>query len=1001
MLKFYEKSLKDIDYLIKKIKDTIYSPVAEVTVFGSVTPEPVPFAQRQQGTPVEFKKGESWGKLWDCAWVNVCGTIPESARSQHVVLHFDCGGESLIYDRQGNPIRGLTNVDSTFETSLGLPGKTVWQLTAENCPNGKVDLWLDLACNDLFGNLGSGTLDLAEIAVCHDELRALYYDAWVLFDLLKSLDAESPRYRRLVVCLEQALDLATGYSDDAIAAARQCLATELNKKGGDPTITVTGIGHAHIDLAWLWPLRETKRKGARTFSTALDLLARYPDYHFGASQPQLFQWIKEDHPQLFERVKQQVKAGRFEIQGDMWVEPDMNVPSGESLVRQFIYGRQFWQQEFSQVTNMLWLPDVFGYNANLPQIMKKSGIDYFMTQKLSWNEHNKFPHHTFIWHGIDGTGVLTHMLPEENYNSPAAPRGIKFIEKNYQDAGVCDSALMLFGIGDGGGGPGPEHLERLQRIKDLNGISPVKQGKACDFFHHIAKDQRNYPHYKGELYLEKHQGTLTTQARNKFYNRKMENALRELEFAASRMSFYTQAAYPVEQLRQIWQEVLLYQFHDILPGSSIKRVYDESVARYAILLAEVEQLTQHYLTEFAEYCAVPAGNTVAHNITGFAREAWVAMADGYRHITLPAFGYTELDNLPSPAIPAMTVQNTYLENEVIRIVFNAQGNISEIIDTETGKSVLRDNTLGNQLAVYDDICGNCWDIDITWRDRTPEYFVLSEVTSRQEGPLAIVEQHYRYGNSTLQQTISLTPGSKLITFTTTVDWHENLKMLRTSFDVAVFSDDVNCDIQFGKFKRSTLTRNVYDAAQFEICAHKWIDYSERDYGVALINDCKYGHYAKNGILDLNLLRSQNSPGVDADRGQHTFSYALFPHCGDEVEGQVNREAYLFNNPVKLCTHEGSVTGSNHRVASSFIRCDSPHVCVETIKQTEAGEGLALRLYEFDGCHTQAMVTLDPRITQGQLCNLMEENGEPVTIKEGKVMLTFTPFEIKTLVVSVE
>lgn len=1001
MLKFYQKSLNDIDFLIKKLKDAIYSPVADVTVFGSVTREPVPFAQRQQGTPVEFKKGENWGKLWDCAWVNVCGTIPESVRNQHVVLHFDCGGESLIYDREGNPVRGLTNVDSTFETSLGLPGKTVWQLTPQNCPEGKVDLWLDLACNDLFGNLGSGTLDLAEIAICHDELRALYYDAWVLFDLLKSLDAETPRYRRLVVCLERALDLASGYSGTAIAAARQCLATELNKKGGDPTISVTGIGHAHIDLAWLWPLRETKRKGARTFATALDLLARYPDYHFGASQPQLFQWIKEDHPQLFERVKAQVNAGRFEIQGDMWVEPDMNVPSGESLVRQFIYGRQFWQQEFGKTTHMLWLPDVFGYNANLPQIMKKSGVDYFMTQKLSWNEHNKFPHHTFIWHGIDGTGVLTHMLPEENYNSPAAPRGIKFIEKNYQEAGVCDSALMLFGIGDGGGGPGPEHLERLQRIKDLNGISPVKQGKAIDFFHHIAEDQQYYPHYKGELYLEKHQGTLTTQAKNKFYNRKMENALRELEFAASRMYFYTQTPYPTDQLREIWQEVLLYQFHDILPGSSIKRVYDESVARYEILLAQVEQLTRHYLALFADYRAVPPGKTVAHNMTGFAREEWIALADGYRHVTLPAFGYTAVDDQPVSAIPTLVARNSALENDVIRVSFNEQGHISEIIDKQNGKAILRNGTLGNQLAVYDDICGNCWDIDITWRDRTPEFFTLTDVTSRQEGPQAIVEQHYRYGSSTLRQKISLMPGSKRITFETTVDWHENLKMLRTAFDLAILSDDVNCDIQFGKIRRSTLTSHVYDAAKFEICAHKWIDYSQRDYGVALLNDCKYGHYAKNGILDLNLLRSQNSPGVDADRGQHTFSYALFPHGGDEVEGQVNREAWLFNNPVRLEVSTGGMQSDSPVVASSFIHCDSPHVCVETIKKTEDGEGLAIRLYEFDGCHANAVITLDPHIIHGRLCNLMEENGEPVAINAGNVVLSFTPFEIKTLVVNVK
>lgn len=986
MLSFDEKLLRDIDYQLQQIKENIYTPLSELTVNGFITREPVPFAQRGQGKAHRFRLGERWGELWDCAWVNVRGTVPEHARADTVVMLFDCGGEALVVDANGAPLRGLTNVDSTFEPSLGQAGKVVFPLEAR----AEVDLWLDLACNDLFGSLRSGVMAQAHIARCDTALRDLYYDAWVLNDLLKCLDRSSARFKRVLVCLSGALNQLTGYDADTVAACRRKLAAELGKRGGDPTLSVVGIGHAHIDLAWLWPIRETKRKGARTFATALDLLSRYPDYHFGASQPQLFAWIKEEYPQLYARVQRQVAEGRFEIQGDMWVEADTNVPSGESLVRQFLYGRQFFQREFGDATRMLWLPDVFGYNANLPQIMKRAGIDYFMTQKLSWNEHNAFPHHTFIWHGIDGSSVLAHMLPEETYNGPAAPRSIRRIETAYHEAGVCDKALMLFGIGDGGGGPGEEHVERLKRIKNLSGIAPVAQGKAIDFFQHIEKDSASYPHYHGELYLEKHQGTLTTQARNKWFNRKLENALRELEFVASRQLYAGHGDYPDEEIAAIWREVLLYQFHDILPGSSIKRVYDESVERYQTLLAQVEQLTDGYL---AQVNARP-GAFVIHNLSGFDRQEWLTLADKPQRVTVPALGYRVVEAVADTSLPETIAEPQRLENDLLRVDFNAQGHIVAVMDKQAQRAVLQPGQVGNRLAVYDDICGDCWDIDITYRQREPECFRLIATAARHEGAAAVVEQHYRYGQSTLTQKISLLPGSKRLTFETRVDWHERDKMLRTAFAVNVLSDRVSCDIQFGKIYRSARVNHVYDAAQFEICAHKWIDYSQPDYGVALLNDSKYGHYAKDGVLDLNLLRSQRYPGVNADAGEHRFCYALFPHCGDEVVGQVNREAYLFNNPLRVRLGEGGQLDA--MAGASFVACDSPHICLETLKKAENGRALVLRAWEFDGLQTTATIRLPAGVTRCAVANLMEVEEEAVAVTQGSITLTFTPFEIKTL-----
>lgn len=980
MLSFDEKLLRDIDYQIQQIKKAIYTPVCELTVNGFLTPEPVPFAERKRGRAHAFRLGERWGELWDCAWVNVRGRVPDDLKAQETVMLFDCGGEALVVDAEGAPVRGLTNVDSTFEPSLGQAGKVVFPLDGVR----EVDLWLDLACNDLFGSLRGGVLSQAHIATCNVALRDLYYDAWVLADLLKCLERSSARFKRVLACLSEALNALRDYSAEAVARCRQALAVELLKQGGDPAMSVVGIGHAHIDLAWLWPIRETKRKGARTFATALDQLARYPDYYFGASQPQLFQWVKEDYPQLYARVQRQVQEGRFEIQGDMWVEADTNVPSGESLVRQFLYGRRFFQREFGQTTQMLWLPDVFGYNGNLPQIMHKSGVDYFMTQKLSWNEHNPFPHHTFIWHGIDGSSVLAHMLPEETYNGPAAPRSIRRIEMAYHEAGVCDKALMLFGIGDGGGGSGEEHLERLRRIKNLSGIAPVTQGNAIDFFRHIDHGRERYPHYHGELYLEKHQGTLTTQARNKWFNRKLENALRELEFVASRRWFYGEGDYPAARLDAIWQEVLLYQFHDILPGSSIKRVYDESVARYQALLAEVEQLIRANLTQ--------RGTFVIHNLSGFDREEWLMLADTPVRVAVPAFGYRVIDEAVATPLPDIIAQTQRLENDLLRVEFNAQGHIVALVDKQAGRSLLQPGTVGNRLAVYDDICGDCWDIDITYRQRDADGFVLADTSAYREGAAAVVEQRYRYGSSTLTQKISLLPGSKRLTFDTRVDWHESEKMLRTAFAVNVQSERVSCDIQFGKIQRSARVNNVYDAAQFEICAHKWIDYSQPDYGVALLNDSKYGHYAKDGVLDLNLLRSQHYPGVNADVGEHRFSYALFPHCGDEVVGEVNREAYLFNNPLRVLVSEGEQDANR----ASFIACDSPHICLETVKRAEEMPALAVRAYEFDGVQATATIQLPAGVTRCYLANLMETVEEEIAVVEGSVTLTFTPFEIKTL-----
>ncbi|HEX3640729.1 MAG TPA: glycoside hydrolase family 38 C-terminal domain-containing protein, partial [Ktedonobacteraceae bacterium] len=508
---------------------------------------------------------------------------------------------------------------------------------------------------------------------------------------------------------------------------------------------------------------------------------------------------------LYKKIQAKVAEGRWETQGAMWVEADTNVSGGEALVRQIIYGKRFFREEFGKDPKMLWLPDVFGYTAALPQILKKAGVDYFLTIKISWNSFNVFPHHTFFWQGIDGSRVLTHMPPEGNYNSSAAPRAIIETEKKFADKAVSEHCALVFGIGDGGGGPGTEHLERLAREKNLDGLAPVTQEHMETFFDSLAQDTTEYQTWTGELYLERHQGTYTTQGRNKRFNRKMELALRELEFAATLAGALVGHTYPTQELDAIWKEILLYQFHDILPGSSITRVYDESLARYQQLFEQTQQLLSQ-----AQAALIPqpdaaqnSQSVTVFNSLSWERSEWLLIHNQWHYVTAPSLGYTTL-NLAThlrndEALKGLIASTDVLENDKLRVSFAADGTIQAIFDKEHQREVLAPDAAANRLAVYHDepYEFDAWEVSITYDKRPPKYFRLEKTESRIDGPQAIVEQHYHFGQSTLQQHIVLTAGSRRIDFITTVDWQESHKMLRTSFPVAILATEATCDIQFG------------------------------------------------------------------------------------------------------------------------------------------------------------------------------------------------------------
>lgn len=989
--RYMQRKITDV---LKTIKTGIYTKILPLNVKAYVTEEPVKFADRFNGEEKFLNAGQSWGKLWDCAWFCFEGFIPESERAKNLVLMLDISGEMCVFDKAGVPVACLTNVSSDFDDSLGSPGKRIYVLDKKTKESGEICLWADAGCNDLFGRYkDSGKVMEADLAVCDSELRDIYYDFVVINDALNCLDKNSARYKRLLGRAYEAACYVTNL-DFEREPVKRILKAELDKKGGDSSLRVTGIGHAHIDLAWLWPIRETKRKGARTFSNVIQLMDRYPDFVFGASQPQLYKWVKQDYPELYEKIKQKVKENRWECQGGMWVEADTNVSGGEPLVRQFLYGKKFFMEEFGVDVRNLWLPDVFGYSAALPQIMKKSGVDYFVTQKLSWSEHNVYPHHTFNWIGIDGTSVLAHLLPEDTYNGPAMPRSLKKIELNYKDNAVCEEALMLFGIGDGGGGPSNFHLESLKRIKNLEGFVPCEQGYSIDMLDRIDADKDKYKKWIGELYLERHQGTYTTQSRIKRYNRRVEFALRETEFACVWAKLAANSPYPKAELDEIWEEYLLYQFHDILPGSSINRVYMEAEERFKAILKRLSEIKK------AAYSKVAAtigrvNETIVFNSLPFEVTEQFKTTGGYRVITVPAMGMRSLDE-SSDRFELCSSDERALENSKLSVTFGDNGEITEIYDKVNGRQVLIPEENANIIRVYEDR-GDAWDMRFDYTQDVSTEMNFESFTCSVEGGNAVRTQVFTYGDSVLKQKIVLTPAG-VIRFETDIDWHERRKMLRTAFPINVITDKVECDIQFGSLERSTTENTSWQNAQFEICAQKWLDVSQRDYGAAVLNNGKYGYRVKDATIDVNLLRSPCYPDTNADFGKHSFTYALYPHKGNRVEAKVSEQAYILNMPLSFAkvSTDGQVEA---KPSAQLMHTELGTAVVESVKAAEDGKGIILRIYESAGADCSITIRPNFRFQRASVVDLIETEVTECSVSGGTISASLKPFEILSIKIS--
>jgi len=996
-----------------RIQNAVYKPIADLKIDAWVTPEPVPFTKKKTGKKKSLRVGSKWGKLWDCAWMKITGKVPAAAKGKKIVIRIDVSGEACVFDDAGNPIRGLTTKNSPQLPSLGLPGKCVYRFLNNNNAKGgeKIDMWIEAGCNDLFGRFQNGILTECCLSEFNPRMNDLFYDYAVLLELLGTLDKRRARYHTILKALTDAGMLMKDYTEAEAKKACKILAPEMSKRGASPaSFNIAAVGHAHIDLAWLWPIRETKRKGCRTFSTALKMMERYPDYKFCASQPQLYQWIKDLYPAMYKKIKRRVAQGRWDPVGAMWVESDVNITSGESLVRQVLYGKRFFMKEFGIDTKVCFLPDCFGFNAALPQILKKAGVDYFLTHKTTWVKFIEYPHDTFHWQGIDGSKVLAHTPPSKNYNSSAAPASIAGFEERFKDKMVCPELLLLFGIGDGGGGAGEEHLEALLREKNLDGLPPVRQKRVEEFFDSIAPCADDYSTWVGPLDLDMHTGTLTTQAKSKRYNRKLEIALRQMELTATAAMLKNKKyAYPKAQLDEIWKEMLLYQFHDILPGTSINRVHKESRDRYAKMLAGVTELTakarQTLYGKPASKDKILAGNDLSWD-----RTAWQKVADKWQKITVPSMATVAIDNEQNVSkFPQVRGTKNSLENGLLKIRFAPDGSIKTIYDKQHKYQVIEKNAPANRLALYVDelnnespaawgvgsgLCWgheNAWDFPIHYRQYPIEYFTLKSSRFIKDGPQAILRQKYVYGKSTLTQDIIVTQGSKRIDFVTKVDWNQRRKMLRTSFPVTVNSEQARCEIQFGNVKRNTHKNTNWDYSKFESPAHRWVDLSRDDYGVALLNDCKYGYRVFDNVLDLNLLRSTGYPDTVADIGKHEFTYSLFPHVGDYIEGKVVKAGYELNMPLELINASGK-----DKANASLVTVDSEHVIVETVKKAEDTKDIIVRLYECHSTKAKTKISFGFDVKSAATVDLMESNLSDLKVKNNSVTVELNPFEIYTI-----
>lgn len=1007
---------------IRRLENLVYEETQTLRIEYRLTKQPVSFDQRHKRRYVPIRKGEIWGKAWDSAWFHLEGEVPHEWKGKEVVAIINLTGEACLFDHSGMPLQGVAG-HSLFGHDFIRERFDLFR----PCKGGEgVNLWIEAVASGLFGihlkedppqddpeRYGSFEAKIREanMAVFRQDIWHLLLDVRVLGDLMRALPQRSVRRSRILYALNEAIDIFQ-VDTDSVNRSRKRLEKVLSKPASASDLRTQAVGHAHIDTAWLWTVSESVRKCARSFANQMALMEKYPFYVFGASQAQHYLFVKEHYPLLYRKIKQKVASGQWEIQGGMWVEADCNLISGESMVRQILHGKNFFKEEFGVEVRNLWLPDVFGYSAALPQILKKAGIHYLVTQKISWNQFNRFPHHTFLWRGIDGTEIIAHFPPEDTYKSRLSADKLRYAQENFAEKGFLDEFLTLFGMSDGGGGPTEEYIEMGLRQQNLEGAPHVGFGPAQTMLDRLKRHRHRLETWTGELYLELHRGTLTSQARNKKMNRRLESRLRQAEFFFSCLPL---DSYPSQDLDRMWKILLLNQFHDILPGSGIRQVYEESLGDYAKIDEMVSTLVAKAVSQLfrpkADALCIVNTSSYAYNQPVKLPHSWLGHEVGDENgRRLPVQKYEGVP-VTLVRVDPLSARNIYkkskarngkcerksgfkkarpiLENDLVRYQFGADGTIAHAWDKEANREIVSDP--GNLLCLYEDrpVSWDAWDVDMFYQD---QWLEQAELISWQiaAGPIQrSMSLSFRIGRSAIEQEAVLGQASKRLDFVTTVHWKEQHKMLRVAFFVAVHAPKAKFDIQFGITERPTHNNTSWDRAQFEVCGHRFADLSQDDYGVALLNDCKYGYKVRGNELNLNLLRSPTYPDPDADRGIHTFTYSLMPHRGSLENSSVWAEAAQLNQPLEI------IEGHEAQDFRPPVTIEGRGVVFETLKKAENEDSLILRAYETRGCSATACLRLNRPLLSCRETDLMETEEREPCIESPKVELVFKPFEIRT------
>ncbi|MGM0414877.1 MAG: alpha-mannosidase [Bacillota bacterium] len=1043
-----KKLIDKVEQRLNWLKSYFYKPVEVLKTEIAVSADYLDKAELNQFRFRKISKGENWGKEWSSAWFKAEYELADDLEAKNLFLAADLGGESIVYiddlasgaiDRehreiplQGSEIKAGSH-QVLIQTYCGHEVPAYFKPRPTDVDGNKI-------ANDEPHYRIPATFNYIKIVKRNEAAWNLYYDLATLLGTAREQPEESLRYNQLIKKLSKAVDLVDWETADKVKMNKQFLdaieliKSELDKNNSPSTPSLNLVGHAHIDVAWLWPLRETRKKSARTFATQLRMFKEYPEFLFFQSQPQLYQFLEEDYPEIFKQVEAEINNDNWEPEGGMWVESDTNIPAVESLIRQFLYGKKYFNDKFGIESKVLWLPDVFGYSGNLPQIMQGCEVDYFITSKIGWNDTNRFPYDLFRWQGIDGSEVLTHFI-KTTYNGEVDPHSVQQIWREFNQPEASDRIIHSIGYGDGGGGISMEHLEYARRQQDLEGQPKLKFGSINEFMDGLNKNKKEYPDWQGELYLEYHRGTYTSQALTKWYNRKLEIKLRNVEILAV-LARDEGFDYPAEELEACWKDLLVNQFHDILPGTSIREVYQDTKRMYQEIDEKSDRIlaksSGHLLEDKEEGEYINVWNLLVNDRNSIIRlkksdnEDKVVIDQAGRNLITQKVG-DQIVFQPVEPLPALSSKNYIIkfqgnkeknyyenitgpveiiqlsegdliyriENNRIKLKLDRYGRVVSLIDKVINRELTREADRLNQLILAEDLPRNwdAWDIEDYYLDKAKNIRPDYEIELIATGPL---EVRVRFtGNlgekSEITQDIIVQADSSRLDFKTEIDWQEKHKLLKVEFPFDIHTDQAIYEIQGGYLKRPVHNNTSWDRARFEVPAQRWAALEEPDFGAALLNDCKYGYQAIKNKLMLTLLKSATGPDRQADQGCHTFTYSVFPYQGGVSKGKVNREAANLNNNYIVSKGKLNYSGSFIELGS-----DSKGIELLALKQAEKSKDLIIRLNETNGRRQTVRIDFKEKFKNIIEVNMLEREQELLAENTDWLELEFKPFEIKTI-----